>query len=66
MLTKDIDERFDEKIEELKKILPPLVRDIGTSCAALTFTHVLNVLGLKEFDNIYFNNLAVPFSGFGS
>ena len=66
MADKDINERFDEKLEELKESLPPLGRDIGTSCAALTFTHVLNVLGLKEFDNIYFNNLAVPFSGFGS
>ena len=62
----DINERFDEKIEELKTSLPPLGRDIGTSCAAQTLTHVLNVLGLKDFDTVYFNNLAVPFSGFGS
>ena len=63
---KDIQERFDEKIEALKTILPPLGRDIGTSCAALTFTHVLNVLGLDGSNSMYFNNLAVPFSGFGS
>ena len=63
---KDVHERFDEKIEELKTSLPPLGRDIGTSCAALTLTHVLDVLGLKDFDTVYFNNLAVPFSGFGS
>ncbi len=66
MSNSDINERFDKKIEELKKSLPPLGRDIGTSCAALTLIHVLDVLGLEDFDKVYFNNLAVPFSGFGS
>ena len=66
MSEKAIQERFDEKLEELKESLPPLGKDIGTSCAALTFTHVLDVLGSKNFDSVYFNNLAVPFSGFGT
>ena len=66
MANKEIQERFDEKIEQLKKILPPLGKDIGTSCAALTLNHVIDVLGLKDYDSVYYNNLAVPFSGFGS
>ncbi|MHA2394982.1 MAG: hypothetical protein ACXAEX_23890 [Promethearchaeota archaeon] len=57
--------RFDEKIEELKKTLPPLGRAIGTNCTALTLTNILDVLGEEELKSFYFNNLALPFSNFG-
>ena len=63
---KDIFERFQDKLEELKETLPPLGRTPGTSCAAVTFTNILDVLNLEAFKSFYFNNLAVPFSGFGS
>jgi C_GCAxxG_C_C family probable redox protein len=63
---KDVFERFQTKLEELKETLPPLGRTPGTSCAALTFTNILDVLNLEIFESCYFNNLAVPFSGFGS
>ena len=63
---KDVFERFEAKLEELKETLPPLGRIPGTSCAALTFTNILDVLNLEIFESCYFNNLAVPFSGFGS
>ena len=63
---KDIFERFQDKIEELKETLPPLGRTPGTSCAAVTFTNILAVLNSDAFKSFYFNNLAVPFSGFGS
>lgn len=64
--TKDIFERFDEKIEQLKETLPATGRDFGNSCAAHTFNNILDVLDLKEFEKCYYNNLAIPFSGFGS
>ncbi len=63
---KEVFERFEAKLEELKETLPPLGRIPGTSCAALTFTNILDVLNLEIFESCYFNNLAVPFSGFGS
>jgi C_GCAxxG_C_C family probable redox protein len=63
---KDVFERFQCKIEELKKTLPPLGRTPGTSCAAVTFTNILAILNSDVFDSFYYNNLAVPFSGFGS
>jgi len=63
---KDIFERFKAKIEELKVSLPPYGRTPGNSCAAHTLTNILDVLNKKELDAFYFNNLAVPFSGFGS
>jgi hypothetical protein len=61
----DIMERFDQKIEELKKTLPPLGRALGTNCTALTLTNILDVLGEKELKSFYYNNLALPFSDFG-
>jgi len=63
---KDIFERFKSKIEELKVSLPPYGRKPGNSCAAHTLTNILNVLNKSEFDAFYYNNLAIPFSGFGS
>lgn len=63
--TKDIMVRFDEKLEELKSTLPPLGRELGTNCSALTLTNILNVLGPEPLQIVYFNNLAIPFSGFG-
>ncbi|TFG00038.1 MAG: C_GCAxxG_C_C family protein [Promethearchaeota archaeon] len=63
---KDIFKRFQDKLEELKVTLPPLGGNRGNSCAANTLTSILDVLNLKDFDNVYYNNLAIPFSGFGS
>ena len=63
---KDVFERFQAKLEELKETMPPLGRTPGTSCAAVTFTNILAVLNSDAFESFYFNNLAVPFSGFGS
>lgn len=63
--SKDIMTRFDEKIEKLKKTLPPLGRAVGTNCTALTLTNILDVLGEEELKSFYFNNLALPFSNFG-
>ncbi len=63
---KDIFQRFKDKIEELKETLPPTGREFGNSCARHTFINILDVLDLEEFDSCYYNNLAIPFSGFGS
>ena len=66
MSEKAIQERFDEKLEELKELLPPLGRNIGNSCAAQTLMQIIDVLGIKDLKGFYFNNLAIPFSGFGT
>jgi len=63
---KDIFQRFEDKIEELKVTLPPTGREFGNSCARHTFINFLDILGLDEFESCYYNNLAIPFSGFGS
>ncbi len=63
---KDIINRFKDKLADLKLILPPLGKRHGTSCAAITLTNILEVLNIKGVDHFYFNNLAVPFSGFGT
>jgi len=55
---KDIFERYQAKLEELKETIPPLGRTPGTSCAALTFTNILAVLDSDVFESFYFNNLA--------
>ncbi|MFX1456859.1 MAG: C-GCAxxG-C-C family protein [Promethearchaeota archaeon] len=61
---KEITQRFEEKLKELESFLPPLGKNIGNSCAADTLNSIIEVLDLKDANNIYFNNLAVPFSGF--
>jgi len=63
---KDIFERFQDKLEELKETLPPLGRIPGNSCAANTLDNILDVLNVKDLNIDYFHNLAIPFSGFGS
>jgi len=63
-LKTDIIKRFDEKLIELKDTLPPMGKNIGNSCAADTFNSIVDVLNLGERKYDYFNNLAVPFSGF--
>ena len=63
-LKTDIIKRFDEKLIELKDTLPPLGKNIGNSCAADTLNSIMDVLNLGEGKDSYFNNLAVPFSGF--
>jgi C_GCAxxG_C_C family probable redox protein len=60
----DINKKFEEKLEELKNSLPPLGKNIGNSCAADTLNSIIEVLNLEDANNVYFNNLAVPFSGF--
>ncbi|MFW9818880.1 MAG: C-GCAxxG-C-C family protein [Candidatus Thorarchaeota archaeon] len=62
----DISTRYKNKLEDLKTILPPLGKNVGHSCAATTLTHILDVLNLPDLKIIYFNNLAIPFSGFAS
>ncbi|MHA1987616.1 MAG: C-GCAxxG-C-C family protein [Promethearchaeota archaeon] len=60
----DINKRFEEKLIELEKSLLPLGKNIGNSCAANTLNSIIEVLELKDAKNVYFNNLAIPFSGF--
>ncbi|MHA1729342.1 MAG: C-GCAxxG-C-C family protein [Promethearchaeota archaeon] len=55
----DINEKFNRKIEDLKKTLPGL--KVGVNCCALTLTNILDVIGIKN--NIFFNNLAIPLAG---
>jgi len=62
----DINKRFEEKLMELESLLPPLGKNIGNSCAADTLNSFIEVLNLKDIKNVYFNNLAIPFSGFSS
>lgn len=57
-MKKDINTRFDEKVQEMEKILPDLKK--GVNCAELTLTNVLNVLGV---DNYIFHNIAMPLAG---
>jgi C_GCAxxG_C_C family probable redox protein len=60
-----IDIRFDEKLKELRDLLPKLKE--GINCAELTLTSILEILGV---DNYLFHNLAIPlaagFSGYKS
>jgi hypothetical protein len=57
----NINLRFDEKLKELKNLLPKLKE--GINCAELTLTSVLDILGI---DNYLFHNLAIPLAaGFG-
>ncbi len=60
----DINKRFEEKLLELESLLPPLGKNIGNSCAADTLNSIIEVLNLKDLKNVYFNNLAIPFSCF--
>lgn len=62
----DVNTRFKKKLEDLKSILPPLGKNVGHSCAAVTLTSILDVLDLPDLRKAYFNNLAIPFSGFSS
>jgi C_GCAxxG_C_C family probable redox protein len=62
----DISTRFKNKLVDLKTILPPLGKNIGHSCAAVTLTNILDVLNVPDLKKNYFNNLAIPFSGFAS
>lgn len=59
----DIQKRFDNKIEDLKKQLPALGAKPGNNCAANTLTNILDVLNRPELKNFYFNNLAIPLAG---
>src|SRR5665648_368393 len=54
----DINNKFDEKIENLKKVLPKMRK--GVNCCELTLTNILDVLGV---DSYMFHNLAMPLAG---
>ena len=57
-MSEDIQQKFDEKVKELKDTLPELTK--GVNCCELTFTSILDVLGV---DNYMFHNLAMPLAG---
>ena len=54
----DINNKFDEIIEKLKKELPGMRK--GVNCCELTLTNILDVLGV---DSYIFHNLAMPLAG---
>lgn len=54
----DIEKKFDERIENLKKNLPHLKE---SNCATLTLMNVLEIIGVEK--NHYFNNLIFPLAG---
>lgn len=58
MAKQNINERFDQKIEELNKNLPNMREMVN--CAELTLTNILDVLGV---DNYLFHNIAMPLAG---
>ncbi|MHA2036688.1 MAG: C-GCAxxG-C-C family protein [Promethearchaeota archaeon] len=60
----DINRKFEKKLLELETSLPPLGKNIGNSCAADTLNSIMEILNIKDVKIDYFNNLAVPFSGF--
>ncbi len=39
----DVNTRFKKKLEDLKSILPPLGKNVGHSCAAVTLTSILEL-----------------------
>jgi hypothetical protein len=57
-MEKDIDNTFNEKIEDLKESLPKMRK--GVNCCELTLTNILDVLGV---DSYLFHNLAMPLAG---
>jgi C_GCAxxG_C_C family probable redox protein len=58
MTTKNIFEKFDDKIKELEEYLPKL--NEGVNCAELTLTSVLDTLGI---DNGLSHNISIPLAG---
>ena len=54
----DLQSKFDEKVKELEENLPNMTE--GISCAELTLTSVLEILGV---DNYLFHNIAKPLGG---
>ncbi|MFW9828945.1 MAG: C-GCAxxG-C-C family protein [Candidatus Thorarchaeota archaeon] len=58
---KNINQLFDEKLEELRNSLPILKE--GINCSELTLISVLDILGINSY---LFHNLAIPLAaGFG-
>ncbi len=49
----DVNTRFKKKLEDLKSILPPLGKNVGHSCAAVTLTSILDVLDLPDLRKAY-------------
>ena len=54
----DIQIRFDKKVKQLEESLPTMKKRIN--CAELTFTSILEVLGIDDYK---FHNLAMPLAG---
>jgi len=57
-VVKNIDDKFNAKLEKLEKELPKLRK--GVNCAELTLTSILDIL---EVDSPLFHNLAIPLAG---
>ncbi|MHA1669904.1 MAG: C-GCAxxG-C-C family protein [Promethearchaeota archaeon] len=57
-MEKDINTKFDERIEKLKKELPDMRKRVN--CCELTLTNILDVIGV---DSYMFHNLAMPLAG---
>ena len=57
-MEKDWNKFFIEKVEKLESELPKMT--VGVNCAELTFTNILDVLGM---DSYIFHNLAMPLAG---
>ncbi|MFW9940814.1 MAG: C-GCAxxG-C-C family protein [Candidatus Thorarchaeota archaeon] len=58
MVKKNLELKFDEKVKELEAELPS--KTVGVNCAELTFTSVLEVLGIN---NYMFHNIIKPLAG---
>lgn len=54
----EIEKRFDERIDELRKSLPHLE---GSNCATLTLINILDLIGVEK--NHHYNNLIFPLAG---
>ena len=62
MSRSDIIIKFEDKLKQLEKFLPTL-KQSDINCAELTFTNILQILGI---DNHLFHNAIIPLaSGFG-
>jgi len=54
----EINNKFDERLEKMRKELPAMRK--GVNCCELTLTNILDVLGV---DSYLFHNLAMPLAG---
>ena len=54
----EIEKKFDERIEKLRKSLPHLE---GSNCGTLTLMNILDLIGVEK--NHHYNNLIFPLAG---